>query len=84
MLGETLFVSGLNAAPTPDAVTAQGITTMKASMLILPLIAIVAGYVIYMKKFRIDEKRYAEIIADLKARGDIGGGQGEAEEQAGA
>jgi len=43
----------------------------RASMLILPLVAIVAGYIVYMKKFTIDEKRYAQILSDLKARGDI-------------
>ena len=73
VLGVTLIVSGINAAATPDAVTPQGITAMKFSMLLLPLIFIVAGHYIYRKKFIIDEKRYAEILADLKARGDIGG-----------
>lgn len=71
VLGLTLILSGINAAPTPEAVTAQGITMMKGSMLILPLVAIVAGYIVYMKKFTIDEKRYAQILSDLKARGDI-------------
>ncbi len=71
VLGLTLIVSGINAAPTAADVTAGGITLMKLSMLILPLIAIVAGYVIYVRKFTIDERRYAEILKDLKARGDI-------------
>ena len=44
---------------------------MKIAMLLLPLLAIVIGYFINMKKFKIDEKRYTEIIADLKERGDI-------------
>jgi melibiose permease/lactose/raffinose/galactose permease len=57
-------------------VTAGGITVMKLSMLIFPLIAIVAGYIVYMKKFTIDEKRYAAILADLKERGDIADDQG--------
>ncbi|MDD3213331.1 MAG: glycoside-pentoside-hexuronide (GPH):cation symporter [Eubacteriales bacterium] len=71
VLGLTLILSGINAAPTPDDVTASGITTMKISMMILPLCAIVAGYIVYMKKFTIDEKRYAQILTDLQARGDI-------------
>lgn len=73
VLGLTLIISGINAAPTPADVTPQGITVMKLSMLILPLVAIVAGYIVYMKKFKIDEKRYAEILSDLKERGDIAG-----------
>ncbi len=74
VLGLTLIVSGINAAATPADVTAGGITMMKMSMLILPLLSIVAGYWIYMKKFKIDEKRYAEILTDLKQRGDIAAG----------
>ncbi len=73
VLGLTLIVSGINAAATPADVTADGITTMKLSMLILPLAAIVAGYVVYMRKYKIDEQRYAQILSDLKARGDIAG-----------
>lgn len=71
VLGLTLIVSGINAAQTPADVTAGGITIMKIAMMILPLLAILVGYIIYMKKFTIDEKRYAEILADLQERGDI-------------
>ena len=71
VLGLTLILSGINEAETAAVVTEGGITMMKLSMLILPLIVIVLGYVIYMKKFKIDEKRYGEILADLKERGDI-------------
>jgi len=71
VLGLTLIISGINEAATPDDVTPGGITTMKAAMLLFPLIAIVIGYFINMAKFKIDEKRYAEIISELKARGDI-------------
>ena len=45
--------------------------TLKVSMLVIPLIMIIVGYFIYRAKYRIDEKMYAEIVADLKARGDI-------------
>jgi len=77
VLGLTLIISGINAAQTPEDVTAGGITTMKVAMLLFPLLAIVIGYFINMAKFKIDEKRYAEIIADLKARGDIAGDRAE-------
>ena len=72
VLGLTLIVSGINSAQTPADVTPEGITTMKLAMLILPLLTIAAGYIIYMRKYKIDEKRYAEILAELKQRGDIG------------
>ncbi len=71
VLGVTLIVSGINAAATPKDVTAQGITIMKSSMLILPLVVIVIGYVIYLLKFKIDEKMHADIVSQLKARGEI-------------
>ncbi len=41
---------------------------MKAAMMIFPLICILVGFVIYHKRFKIDEKMYSEIIEDLKER----------------
>jgi melibiose permease/lactose/raffinose/galactose permease len=75
VLGITLIRSGINAAETAADVPEGGITLMKTSMLILPLILIVAGYIIYLLKFKIDEKRYAQIISDLHERGDITGSE---------
>ena len=39
---------------------------MKIAMMILPLVCIVVGFVIYNKKFIIDEKLYSQIVEDLK------------------
>jgi melibiose permease/lactose/raffinose/galactose permease len=71
VLGLTLIISGINAAETAADVPAGGITVLKVSMLLLPLVTIVAGYIINMMKFKIDEKRYAQILSDLQSRGDI-------------
>ena len=76
----TLIISGINAiaqsiaanpaneaqliASMPDS----AIWIMKISMMILPLICILIGFVLYIKKFKIDEETYANILADLKAR----------------
>ena len=76
----TLIISGINAiidsikedslreaeliAATPDS----AIWIMKISMMILPLICILVGFFLYIKKFKIDEETYANILADLKAR----------------
>ena len=49
---------------TPDS----AIWIMKLAMMIFPLICIVTGFVIYMKKFKIDEKLYAQIVEDLEVR----------------
>lgn len=76
----TLIISGINMianaagadpenaaaiiAATPDS----AIWIMKISMMILPLICILIGFVLYTKKFKIDEQTYAKILEDLKAR----------------
>ena len=41
---------------------------MKAIMMIFPLICILAAFIIYQKKFKIDEKMYAKICADIEER----------------
>jgi melibiose permease/lactose/raffinose/galactose permease len=43
---------------------------IKLFMMILPLICILASFIIYSKKFKIDEKFYAQIIKDLEERND--------------
>ena len=40
-------------------------------MMIFPLIAIVIGYFVYLKKYKIDAKLYGQIIEELTARGDL-------------
>lgn len=71
IVGVTLIISGINAAATPDDVTDLGLLMMKLSMLILPLIFIVVGYIIYRKKFKIDKQLFDEILLELAARGEI-------------
>ena len=67
----TLVISGINSAPTPDAVTASGLLTMKLAMLIFPLIAIVAGYLVYRFKYKIDKEMFDKIVSELGERGDL-------------
>ena len=78
----TLIISGINmianaAGADPDraaeiiaATPDSAIWIMKISMMILPLICILIGFVLYIKKFMIDEEMYANILADLKERED--------------
>jgi len=49
-----------------NGVVGTPIWIMKMAMMILPLVCIVAGFVIYNKKFKIDEKLYAQIVSELK------------------
>ena len=46
----------------------SAIWIMKLSMMILPLILILVGFVLYQKKFKIDEVLYAQIVKDLEER----------------
>ncbi|MDA3845845.1 MAG: glycoside-pentoside-hexuronide (GPH):cation symporter [Vallitaleaceae bacterium] len=71
IVGATIILSGINDAVTPEDVTTGGLLMMKVAMLLLPLVFILAGYMIYKFKYRIDAKMYAQILSDLKARGDI-------------
>ena len=76
----TLIISGINmianaAGADParadeiiNATPDQAIWIMKIAMMILPLICILVGFVLYIKKFKIDEKMYAEILSDLEER----------------
>ena len=72
ILGITLVLSGINSAPTPDDVTETGLLMMKFSMMVLPLIFIVAGYLLYLKKYKIDKELYTTILADLQEREGTG------------
>ncbi len=67
----TLIVSGINRAESAADVSAQGLLMMKAAMMVLPLLSIALGYVVYLKKYKIDEEMYGEIVKHLKRRGDI-------------
>jgi melibiose permease/lactose/raffinose/galactose permease len=71
VLGVTLVISGINSAQSKDDVSAGGVVILKTAMLLLPLVIIVLGFVIYLFRYKIDEKYYARIIGDLRERGDI-------------
>lgn len=71
IVGGTLIISGINSAPTPNDVTEQGLLIMKLSMLILPIVFIVAGYIVYRLKFKIDKEMFDRIVSDLEKRGDL-------------
>lgn len=76
----TLIISGLNMIaneiglyPDLESEIVAGIEdwriwVMKLSMMILPLVCILVGFVLYQKKFKIDEEMYATIVSDLEKR----------------
>ncbi len=66
-----VIISGVNRAVTPADVTPGGLLIIKVSMLVLPPVLIIVGYLIYRAKYRIDEAMYAGLVADLKERGQL-------------
>ena len=66
--GAIVIVSGMSTAQTAADMTASGVIIVKMAMMILPLICIVAGFLIYRSKYILDEEMYKKIIADLDAR----------------
>ncbi|MDR2538872.1 MAG: glycoside-pentoside-hexuronide (GPH):cation symporter [Bifidobacteriaceae bacterium] len=71
IVGITVVMVGINSANSAADVTAEGILGMKAMMMLVPMALIIVGYFIYRFKFKIDDKLFAEILSDLKTRGDI-------------
>ncbi len=68
VVGMTVLWSGMKNARGPQDMTAEGITLFKFSMLIMPLILIALSYIIYARKYTINEENYAEMVAELAAR----------------
>ena len=71
IVGVTVILSGINDALTPDDVTPGGLLLLKFAMLILPLVFILAGYLIHRRKYIIDRDMYQRILDDLRVRGDL-------------
>lgn len=68
----SLILSGIKRGEeTAASIGAAGQATVKLAMFVIPLIMIVAGYFIYLRKYRIDEEAYASILKDLEDRGDL-------------
>lgn len=60
-----------NSPERADLINSVGdgsVWIMKIAMMILPLVLILIGFILYMKKFKIDENFYEQILSDLAAR----------------
>ena len=65
----TLILSGIKIdGGTADAIDSTGKLIMKLAMFAIPLAMIVVGYIVYLKKYKISEEFYAEILKDLESR----------------
>jgi melibiose permease/lactose/raffinose/galactose permease len=65
----TLIFSGVKVGDTTaDFIGEGGKLMIKFAMFVVPLALILIGYVIYLKKYKISEEFYAEMLADLEKR----------------
>lgn len=71
IVSATVIVSGIKEAKTAADVTQEGLFMMKMAMMVLPLVCIVAGYLLYLRKYKIDSALYKQMMRELKERGDI-------------
>ena len=72
MISISLILSGIKTGDTAAAaIDDGGKLIVKLAMFLIPLIMIVAGYVIYRRKYTISEEFYAKMLADLEARGEL-------------
>ena len=65
----TLILSGIKGDyTTVDAIGSEGKLIIKVAMFAIPLLMIVAGYIIYLKKYKINETFYQQIVGELEAQ----------------
>lgn len=67
-----LVWSGIKVGETAaESISASGQLTVKLMMIVLPVVFILAGYIIYRCKFKINKEMYDRIISDLRVRGEL-------------
>lgn len=65
----TLIISGIKVdETTAAAIGPEGQLILKAAMFAIPLLMIIAGYIVYLKKYRITEEYYAQMLRELEER----------------
>lgn len=71
IVGITYIQSGMEKADTAADVTSQGLFIFKFSMLILPVILVIIAFILYHKKYIINEEVYAEILEKLNEQNKL-------------
>ncbi len=65
----TLIFTGIKIdGGTAEMISESAQFMLKMSMFALPLVFIVVGYIIYLKKYKISEEFYADILKDLEGK----------------
>lgn len=68
IVSQTLVLTGVNSAKEASDITEKGAFLFKISMMILPLLLILIGYIVYRIKYKITEESYAEMLEELAER----------------
>ncbi len=68
IVGVTLVLSSIKTDSGVPELTASNIIFFKVMMMLFPLALIVLGFLIWKKKYTLNEVRYAEILEDLRVR----------------
>jgi len=71
IVAAVVIISGINTASEASDIAPEGVLLMKAAMLILPMLCIIVSYIIYRMKFKIDAQFHAQILSDLRERGEL-------------
>jgi len=69
-----VILSGIHAAGAdggPEDVPAEGLVMVRIAMLLFPLVCVVASYVIWRSRYKIDAAFYEKILSDLRERGEL-------------
>ena len=68
IVGATLILSGIDVATSAADVTPEGANLLRFSMLVIPMLLVIASYLIMRARYRLDEATYAGIVQELKER----------------
>ena len=68
IVGATAIMVRLNGRPEGDLLSGGDALLFRLAMFALPLVCIVVGYLVYARKYRIDEQFFAEIRNDINNR----------------
>ena len=68
----SVVLSGIKTGDVAaETIDTTGKLVVKGAMFVIPLLFIVVGYIIYLKKFKLDEAFYGKIVEELEAKGEL-------------
>ena len=71
VVGLVAIVSGINDARTPADVSDGGRLLVRVTMLLVPAVLVALAYLVWRRKYVLDEATHSRIVADLDARGAL-------------